>query len=292
MPCSWFEFDDSVLSGEFNLNRICVARKSILLFILFLAIRVYAQDPLKRCHFVFSSRRHSVLENLKNVNGIIRWNWYVTNRTLNDYEHILSDSKDESLSLKHLVLQPRQRLRWWDSGGGQGVAIRDGANLLAANGQEAFLMVNSLSRPLSTKFFWPKNILYLAGVRSEEISKQYVEAFDLITDVFGPGGSYAVDVVGVLNSYLQALAVGGRLAMSTSFRTKVAVGNRVISLSKWIENKINLSSDFRVNVIEGQAIWIEKLRTSDFRLPELDIDTYVSAEELYRGYIEPEFKKN
>lgn len=287
-PCISSDRSPTDLSEEFKLNR--ADRSFAIIFVLALLVSGWAnaEDPLNRCYFVFSSRRQAVLENLKKVNGIIQWNGFVTGRTLDEYHFVLSEPNHPDMDLKKFITKPRAKFHWWDSGGGQGVAIREGAELFRSKGQETFLVVNSLSRPLRSRFGWSKEVLYLEGVHSEDMSKRYLETFDLITDVFGPGGTYAVDAVGVLNSYLQALAVGGRLVMSSSFRSKVVRGDRVVSFSKWVQEKLQKNPDYRVQITGGHTVWIEKLRSTSFRLKDLDIDSYVSADELYRGYIDPE----
>lgn len=248
----------------------------------------FATSPLERCRFTFFARRSEILLHLKAVQNVIRGNWYITNRGWFLYKSILSDLEATEYDLEQFILRPRPVLRWWDSGGGQGRAIREAAQLLSARGQKAELVINSLKRPLSSYLRWPSEIAYHDGVPSENFSKNSKEQFDLITDVFAPGGFYSVDVVGVMNSYLEALAVGGNLVMLTSFRTQVLVDGKPQSLATWLEQKLKASGDYKVHVTRNKTLWATKLRSSNFRLSDLDIESYRSDEEVYRGYSDPE----
>lgn len=218
---------------------------------------------------------------------LLAFNWFVTNRGLNEYSWEFTNQKSGGLSFKDKVKSLKSGARWLDAGAGRANAQLELLATIPNFDDSPELVAVAVKKPFFVKLPKTNKMSYLSGRFLEDITDAELGSFDIITDFFGPT-SYAKDSIEIVNKYLRLIRSHGDIFISFPMEATVyrPALSKYQSLSRWIAEQLLSVGDFEVEVYNGQVIRIKPLGKTEYQLPMLEQVRFESGTPPIRIYQE------
>ncbi len=215
---------------------------------------------------------------LHKTQGHLERNSFTTARTLQEYYN--------TLKIEPVLTHLDSSKRWLDAGAGRAHAQ---LQFLDFKKKKSELPPEMIALSYKKPWFVTSRkgpFKYLESRLIEDYHPAELGTFDLITDLFGPY-SYSKNPVVVLNQYLDLLNLNGSLRIfSTSITSGLWENGQLMSLDKWISQKLNsphAKSIFECHVDKG-LISIRRISKDSFQLPSINLILFSSDTPPHRKY--------